>query len=116
MTYLRRVQGQEYINTPEMIYNKDIHQQLDTYKSELQKELSNILNYWLQNTPDVVNGGFWGKIDQDNQVIPGAPKGSVLNARILWSFSAAYNQRLDGVWLQMAHRAYEYIMDHFIDH
>ncbi|WP_183557150.1 AGE family epimerase/isomerase [Mucilaginibacter sp. SP1R1] len=95
---------------------KDVQQQLYAYKNELRAELGNILNYWLKNTPDEVNGGFWGKIDNDNQVIPGAPKGSVLNARILWSFAAAYNHRPDAAVLQMAHRAYEYITAHFIDH
>ena len=27
----------------------------------------------------------------ENEVIPDAPKGGVLNARILWTFAAAYN-------------------------
>jgi mannobiose 2-epimerase len=98
-----------------MLSHKSTQPQLQVYKNELDAELGNILNYWLKNAPDDVNGGFWGEIDQDNQVVAGAPKGSVLNARILWSFSAAYNHRPDDVYLQMAHRAYEYIVNHFID-
>jgi mannobiose 2-epimerase len=89
--------------------------QLVTFSSELTEELKNILNYWLNHTVDEVNGGFWGKIDNGNQVIPRAAKGSVLNARILWSFSAAYNQNPDEAYLQAAKRAYDYIKAHFID-
>jgi mannobiose 2-epimerase len=89
---------------------------LSELKSELNAELNSILNYWLENSPDEINGGFWGKIDNNNQVSLAAPKGSVLNARILWSFSAAYNQKPDEAVLQMAHRAYEYIIAYFIDY
>ena len=89
--------------------------QLAIFSNELTGELKNILNYWLNHTVDDVNGGFWGKINHDNQVTPGAPKGSVLNARILWSFSAAYNQNPDGAYLQAAKRAYDYIKAHFVD-
>jgi mannobiose 2-epimerase len=88
---------------------------LDTYRKELTDELGNILNYWMANTVDEQDGGFYGKIDNDNNVIPASPKGSVLNARILWSFSAAYNQNPDERYLQMANRAYQYIIKHFID-
>jgi mannobiose 2-epimerase len=91
-----------------------IHQ-LDTYKKELTNELGNILNYWMANTVDEQDGGFYGKIDNDNKVIPASPKGSVLNARILWSFSAAYNQNPDAKYLAIADRAYQYIIKHFID-
>lgn len=89
--------------------------QLALFSTELTGELKNILNYWLNHTVDDVNGGFWGKINNDNQVTPGAPKGSVLNARILWSFSAAYNQNPDEAYLQAAKRAYDYIKAHFVD-
>ncbi|MDB5128177.1 AGE family epimerase/isomerase [Mucilaginibacter sp.] len=92
-----------------------IKHQLDTYKKELTNELGNILNYWMANTVDEQDGGFYGKIDNDNNVIPASPKGSVLNARILWSFSAAYNQNPDEHYLQMAERAYQYIIKYFID-
>jgi mannobiose 2-epimerase len=88
---------------------------LDTYKTELATELDNIITYWQKYTQDNVNGGFLGKIDNDNLVTANAPKGSVLNARILWSFSAAYNLKPDAGCLAMAHRAYEYICKYFID-
>ncbi|MGI4020932.1 MAG: AGE family epimerase/isomerase [Janthinobacterium lividum] len=80
-----------------------------------QKELDNILNYWITYTPDNRNGGFYGKIDHDNNIDAQAPKGSVLNARILWSFSAAYNQNQDKTYLEMAKRSYDYIRNYFVD-
>ncbi|WP_295713276.1 AGE family epimerase/isomerase [Mucilaginibacter sp.] len=88
---------------------------MKNYKTELSSELSNIIAYWQKYTPDEVNGGFLGKIDNDNHVTPDAPKGSVLNARILWSFSAACNLKPDEASLEMANRAYAYINAHFID-
>jgi mannobiose 2-epimerase len=83
--------------------------------AELAAELKNILEYWMSCTPDRANGGFFGRIDHDNQIVPDAPKGSVLNARILWSFAAAYNISPDQQYLDTAGRAYEYIARHFLD-
>ena len=90
-------------------------QQLDIYKRELNAELGNILDYWINNTQDITDGSFYGKINNDNHVIPGSPKGSVLNARILWSFSAAYNLTNKKEYREIANRAYQYIVDHVID-
>lgn len=92
-----------------------VEQRLNIYKKELEKELGNILSYWSNNTQDIVQGGFYGKININNHVIAGSPKGSVLNARILWSFSAAYNLTKNKAYLQIAYRAYHYIADHFMD-
>ncbi|HTQ64423.1 MAG TPA: AGE family epimerase/isomerase [Puia sp.] len=88
---------------------------LKKYRKELTQELSNILNYWMQYSPDSVNGGFYGSIDNNNHPDPEAPKGIVLNSRILWTFSAAYNQTNDGKYLQFAESAFHYIVDYFVD-
>lgn len=87
----------------------------DQYAAELQTELKNILNYWMDYTPDRVNGGFYGQISNKNLVNHEAPKGSVLHARILWSFSAGYNLNQNERYLEMAERAYQYIAHHFVD-
>ncbi len=94
---------------------RPMQKELDNYKSEMQQELENILAYWVDYTVDVQNGGFVGKIDNDNNVDSKAAKGSVLNSRILWSFSAAYNLTKKAQYLQIAERAYKYISNHFID-
>lgn len=88
---------------------------LDNYKSDMQKELEAILAYWMRHAVDGAGGGFVGKIDKDNRVDASAPKGSVLNSRILWSFSAAYNLAGRRDYLTMAQRAFHYIQDHFVD-
>ena len=98
-----------------MIKAREVEQRVNTYKNELSAELGNIMGYWINNTKDIVDGGFYGKIDNDNQVIPNSPKGSVLNARILWSFSAAYNLTCKKEYLQIADKAYRYIIDHILD-
>jgi len=85
------------------------------FKKELETELENILSYWINHDVDDVYGGFIGKIDQFNNADKHADKGSVLNSRILWSFSAAYNLTKKPVYLEYAHKAYDYFIDHFID-
>jgi mannobiose 2-epimerase len=92
-----------------------IEEQLKLYKAELTDELSRILSYWIKNMPDNTNGGFVGRIDSEENILTEAPKGSVLNARILWSFAAAYNLNKNPVYLQYAEKAYQYIINHFID-
>jgi len=98
-----------------MVKDQQVQHQLKIFSNELSDELSNILSYWINNTVDKVQGGFLGRIDNENNIFPDSPKGSVLNARILWSFSAAYNLNKSPEYLQCATRAYHYINDYFID-
>ncbi|AEW00651.1 N-acyl-D-glucosamine 2-epimerase [Niastella koreensis] len=85
------------------------------FKNELQHELLAILDYWLQHAVDEQQGGFYGRIDNSNTKFPDAPKGSVLNARILWTFSAAYSLTGDPRCATAADRAFTYIREHFVD-
>jgi mannobiose 2-epimerase len=50
----------------------------------------NILPFWTDRMVDHEHGGFYGRIDGQGVLHPEAEKGAILNARILWSFSAAY--------------------------
>ena len=85
-------------------------------KSEVRDELiSNILPFWSGKMIDEGNGGFYGRIDGHNQLIQKADKGGILNARILWTFSSAYLQEKNPLYLEMANRAKKYIRDHFFD-
>lgn len=64
---------------------------VDNLSEELQRELEqNILPFWLHRMTDRRCGGFLGRIDGGGNPVPDAEKGAVLNARILWAFSAAY--------------------------
>jgi cellobiose epimerase len=90
-------------------------EKLGEYKRELENELHEILSWWKEMTIDENHGGFVGKIDHDNKIYPEAPKSSVLNSRILWAFSSAYNLTKDREYLKVAERAFHYIAEHFID-
>jgi mannobiose 2-epimerase len=88
---------------------------LDNYRLAMQKELEAILAFWMAHTVDETNGGFVGQINYNNKIINEAAKGSVLNARILWSFAAAYNLTGNTIYLGFAKRAFDYISTYFID-
>jgi mannobiose 2-epimerase len=75
----------------------------------------NIMPYWMTRMPDDKQGGFFGRIDGKDNIVEDAPKGAILNARILWSFSAAYITVRDPAYMEMARRAYDYICRHFFD-
>ena len=47
--------------------------------------------------------------------MPETEKGAVLNARILWTFSAAYRLLKKEEYLSAAMRAKRYVIDHFYD-
>ena len=91
-------------------------------KEEMQDVLTqNILRFWMTRMIDEENGGFYGRIDGQGGLHPEAEKGAILNARILWSFSAAYRVLANSdnpdrsAYLEMATRAYDYFINHFID-
>jgi mannobiose 2-epimerase len=85
------------------------------YRQEVSEELRSILQYWMLYTPDERQGGFIGRIDENDKPHPEAPKGLVLNSRILWTFSTAW--RSTGHWLYrpVADRAYDYLVASFFD-
>ena len=85
-------------------------------KQEMQDVLQdNILRFWLDKMQDQEHGGFYGRIDGSGVLHPEAEKGAILNARILWSFSAAYRVLGNQEYLDAATRAKDYIIEHFID-
>ena len=97
-----------------MIITENV-QVLSRYHTEAADELSAILEYWINNTIDEKQGGFFGTVDNNNVPDLAAVKGIVLNSRILWTFSAAYTLYREKQYLNLASRAYTYIVDHFID-
>lgn len=85
------------------------------FVSALRAEHSRILSYWLGQMFDEVHGGFYGEKTRNNQVTLEAPKGAILNGRILWSFAAAaiFNPCLE--YINAAKRAFDYIVKYFYD-
>lgn len=89
---------------------------MDNLKETMRDVLeNNILSYWLTKVKDEENGGFYGRVDGNDQVHPVAEKGAVMNARILWAFSAAYRVLKKPEYLEAATRAKDYVRDYFLD-
>ena len=90
--------------------------ELSVLKREMQDVLeNNILHFWQTKMVDHENGGFYGRIDGQEVLHPEAEKGAILNARILWTFSAAYRVLGKEEYLKTATYAKEYFIEHFID-
>ncbi len=84
-------------------------------KSEVYENLvENILPFWSGQFIDP-RGGFLGRISGKGEVDPKAPKGAILNARILWAFSAAYRVLGKEEYLEVATRARDEIINRFYD-
>lgn len=85
-------------------------------RHELREELThNILPFWMERMTDDVRGGFYGQINNRNQLVPDASRGGILNARILWTFSSAAIYLKNNLYLDVASRSFDYIMNHFFD-
>jgi mannobiose 2-epimerase len=85
------------------------------WAARIEKELlGNILPFWMRHTVDRENGGFYGTVNCDLQVEKEAPRAAVINARILWTYSAAY-RLYGGQYREMADWAYDYIVKKFWD-
>lgn len=80
-----------------------------------ESELNAIADWWVEHTVDEIYGGFVGEITVANKVNATADKGIILNARILWFFSEAAVFTGNKRYAQMAERAYEFIVKHFLD-
>jgi cellobiose epimerase len=83
--------------------------------SEVQSEARAILDWWRRHAVDRAHGGFYGEIDAFNRSQPGAAKGLVLNARILWFMSEAARQLGDADARALAARAADEILKRFHD-
>lgn len=92
-----------------------MNNQVKILKQEvLETVTENILPFWLK-MQDKENGGFYGQMKGDGTLVKEANKGGILNARILWSFSAAYRVLGHPEYLEAATQAKDYILHHFID-
>lgn len=88
---------------------------MENLKDKLKAELEErILPFWAERMQDP-EGGFYGRIDGKGRLDATAPRGAILNARILWTFSSACRVLGDKRYLEVADKAYNYIRDHFID-
>lgn len=89
---------------------------IPSFRQALETHLTEeILPFWVKHAPDPEYGGFRGRIANDLTIDPRAPKGLVLNARILWTFSRAARIYPNQTYASLAQRAYDYLTRNFID-
>lgn len=92
------------------------YETLPQFSESVRGELeNNLIPFWHERVIDTVYGGFIGQMSNDGKIDPKAPKGLILNARLLWTFSALYRFNQDPRSLRMAQRAYDYLDAHFWD-
>ena len=88
---------------------------INNFKQEVRENLTScILPYWLKLKDP--RGGFYGEVKADGTVLRDASRGVILNARIIWSFAAAYQAIPDKEYLLAAIHAKDWFLKHFCDH
>jgi mannobiose 2-epimerase len=91
-------------------------QTIKLFRNHVHNELNgDIVPFWLSHLIDQKNGGFVGRMSNDLTVDENAPKGLILNARLLWTFSALARFTQDNRCLEMAHYAYQTLIRDFWD-
>ncbi len=101
--------------SPMSKYRKTVENPHLSFVHECQMVLSeNILSFWSRKMVDPL-GGFYGRIDGLGKLHEDTDKAVILNTRILWTYSAAYQVTGNPKHKLMADRAYEYISTKFID-
>ncbi len=80
-------------------------------KVEFKKELNErILPFWIKLL-DYDNGGSYGIVDYDLTLHKDSPKGGVVGARHLWSYSGAYLLTKDEKYLRAAEHSYHFLIN-----
>jgi len=89
--------------------------EVDLFLKEIREELErDILPFWLAlEDPE---GGFYGEVSSDGTVLKEAPRGEILNARIIWSFAAAYKALGKREYLSAAIHARNWFVSRILDH
>jgi mannobiose 2-epimerase len=74
---------------------------------DIESELrDNLLPFWRDCSVDPGSGGFIAEMTCEGAVVRDAPRGLILAARLLWTFSALYRRFGDRRDLELASRAY----------
>ena len=73
------------------------------------------LPFWCGPALDLKNGGWMAWLSNDLHPDRSQPKGLIVNARILWAFSAVHRVRPEPVYFEMADRAFGFVMQKFWD-
>jgi mannobiose 2-epimerase len=89
---------------------------LASLRIKIESELEgNLLPFWRQRCVDFDRGGFIAEMANDGTVREDAPRGLILNSRLLWTFAALYRHLGDERDLELARRAFEVLESKFRD-
>ncbi|MGN0630914.1 MAG: AGE family epimerase/isomerase [Ruminococcus sp.] len=81
------------------------------FKEHLEK---NLIPFW-NKLKDEENGGFYGYVGSDGKPDTRSAKGVILNSRILWFYSTAYQLLKKPQLLEIADHAYKFLTDFCFD-
>lgn len=88
---------------------------LQKFATDTTQELTgDILPFWLTRMQDPA-GGWYGRMAGDGTLLRDAPRGAILHARILWTFSSAFRLTGQVQYRSAADRTYHEIRDRFFD-
>ena len=103
-------------NWRNFVMNQCVNSEVVRLVADVRSELTtHILPFWMNRMVDHEKGGFYGQITGEGELNSNADKGGILNARILWTFAAAYRVLGTPAYLEMATRAKDYLLNHFVD-
>ena len=85
----------------------------DRFLLETAEALDQILGYWLKLRDP--RGGFYGEVLSSGKVLRDAPRGVILNARIIWAFAAAGKALHRADYLDAAGWVRDWFLEHFVD-
>ncbi|MBR5660471.1 MAG: AGE family epimerase/isomerase [Bacteroidales bacterium] len=84
------------------------------FREEIKGELEgDILPFWLALLDP--EGGFYGEVTSDGTVLKDAPRGEILNARIIWTFAAAFGALGKQEYFSAALHARDWFVSYLID-
>ncbi len=90
--------------------------ELEKYSAHVGGHLfGHYLPFWCGPALDHENGGWMAWLSNDLKPDRSQPKGLIVNARILWAFSAVHRVRPEPVYCDMAERAFDFVMNKFWD-
>ena len=91
-------------------------QSLDALRAGMRDELTQrILPFWIDRAHDRRRGGTIGFIDENGRADLTAPKGAILHARVLWTYSAAFRALGDVAYRVAADQSVVHFVAHFVD-
>lgn len=86
-----------------------------SWPERIRAELvDNILPFWPRHVMDRERGGFFGTVASDLTIEKDSPRSCVVNARILWTYSAAA-RLIDPAYRSVADWGFDYIATKFLD-